>query len=95
MKHRFARPAALSIAQPVRDVASHVVFDLLPWYHTLDATLQSSEMRPHGWEGVKEPVDDGWMVELCVRFHVGSHVGGGHGTPFMTHEGLGRGAGGE
>ena len=53
MKHRFARPAAFSIAQPVRDVASHVVFDLLPWYHTLDATLQSSEMRPHGWEGVK------------------------------------------
>jgi len=53
MKQRFARPAALSMRQPVMDVASHVVFDVLPRYQILFATLQSSEMRPHGCEGVK------------------------------------------
>jgi len=91
MKQRFARPAALSIAQPVRDVASHVVLERLPWYQMLDATLQSSEMRPHGCEGIKKPDDEGWMTVDCVRFHVGSHVGGGHGTPLSAQVGLGSG----
>lgn len=48
MKHRCARPAALSIRQLVMEVASQVVFLVLPVYQILLATLQSSEMRPQG-----------------------------------------------
>ena len=53
MKHLWAFPAALSIAQPVRLVSSQVVLLLLPLYHTEDATDQSNEISPHVWLGMK------------------------------------------
>ena len=53
MKHLWAFPAALSIAQPVRLVSSQVVLLLLPLYHTEDATDQSNEMSPQGCAGMK------------------------------------------
>ena len=53
MKQRFARPAAFSMRQPVMDVASHVVFDVLPRNQILLATLQSRLMSPQGCFGVK------------------------------------------
>ena len=53
MKQRLASPAALSRRQPSTLVASHVVLLRLPENHTSRATLQSSEMRPHVWLGMK------------------------------------------
>ncbi len=53
MKQRLASPAALSLRQPSTLVASHVVLLRLPLNHTERATLQSSEMRPHEWLGMK------------------------------------------
>jgi hypothetical protein len=80
--------------QPVMDVASHVVLDVLPRNHTWLATLQSRLIRPHGCFGMKYEPLLGWMTVERVRFHVGVHVGGGHGTPFFEQVGLGGGCGG-
>jgi hypothetical protein len=55
MKHVNALPAALSMAQPVRLVASQVVLDVLPVNQTRFATDQSSEMSPQGCFGMKKP----------------------------------------
>jgi hypothetical protein len=38
---------------------------------------------------MKKPVEEGWMTVLCVRFQVGSHCGGGQGSPLSAQVGRG------
>ena len=90
IKHLVVNPASFSILQPVIDVASHVVFFVLPWNQIERATVQSRLIRPNVWLGKKKELDEGWMIVLWVKFQVGDHVGGGQGTPFRAQVGLGR-----
>ena len=67
----------------------------LPVNQIDDATDQSREIKPHGCVGMKNPAPDGWITVDCVKFHVGSQMGGGHGSPLSAHEGDGSGPEGE
>ena len=71
------------------EVASQVAVAGEPVHQMLDATLQSNETRPHGWEGTKKPGEEGWMTVLCVRFQLGSQRGAGQGRPLRAHVGDG------